>query len=714
MKSRFQVFIAVLIALGAALIWGGGQAHAYTQTRLMDDQIFDNVGSLNATQVADFLAARPGPFTKLATASTCLSGYNDINFHWDNVKWHYGSDVDWNTAWGPAQIPASVVIAQAAQMWGINPEVLIATLQKEESLITGTSCDTWRYNSALGYGCPDSGGCNPKYVGFSRQVLWGAWQLKFNKERSYGNTTWDGDDVVTYVGYMTQGNRKRCGSCTTNYYDGYATLDGQSVQLENGTTASLYTYTPHLGNSTPVNFEKWFGAAVLPSYSAQFYNESAFPTLLPGQSTTSWFEYKNTGNATWYDNLGVASAPANSYVTHIGTSRPINRKSLFGSTWGGDQNRPVGNFANVYLADGITLTSDQHVVLPGQVAKFEFVFTAPGNVAPGVYREFFQPIADGSSNGAFNDPGTFLDITTQTPTFSSAYAGQSGWPNLTAGQQVTSFLSYKNTGNMPWYDNAAMAGAPAGTLPVHLSTSRAINRSSGFGAAWGGDKNRPSGAFNAVYEADGTTLAANQHIAQPGQIAKFNLVFTAPNTVGSGTYREYFQPIVESGSIMNDPGTFLDITLQPYSYISAYYGQSPYPLFARGSSANVYISYKNAGAGTWFNLTSALPGVMPITLSTSRPINRGSALSDVSWCNHIDRNRPTANCSFTNVYEADGTTLAANQNITLPGQIAKFAFIVTAASYTPAVSYREYFQPILEGVSVMNDVGTFLDINVTP
>ncbi len=259
MKHPIRFMAPVLVALALVVGWSG-QASAYSQTRLMDDQVFDNVGSLNSAQVADFLAGRTGPFTKLAAASPCLSTYTSPNFFWDNVKWHYGSDADWNTAWGPAQIPASTVIAQAAAMWGLNPEVIVATLQKEESLVTGTSCDSWRYNSAMGYGCPDSGGCNPKYVGFNKQVLWGAWQLKFNKERSYGNTAWDGDDTITYTGYMTQGTRKRCGSCSSNFYDGYASLDGQSVYLENGTTASLYTYTPHLGQSFPGIFEGWFGS----------------------------------------------------------------------------------------------------------------------------------------------------------------------------------------------------------------------------------------------------------------------------------------------------------------------------------------------------------------------------------------------------------------------------------------------------------------------
>src|SRR5581483_10607175 len=149
-------------------------------------------------------------------------------------------------AWGPSQVSASTIIYKSAQQWGMNPQVLIATLQKEESLITGTDCAAWRYNSAMGYGCPDSGGCNAKYAGFSKQVLWGGWQLAFGRHRSEGDLAWDGDGDINYVGYMTAGTYRRCNSCSSVTYDGYATIDGQQVHMDTGTTASLYTYTPHL------------------------------------------------------------------------------------------------------------------------------------------------------------------------------------------------------------------------------------------------------------------------------------------------------------------------------------------------------------------------------------------------------------------------------------------------------------------------------------
>ena len=242
--KRFLPRLGAIAAVAiVALLARPASAHAYTNGRLMDDQVFDNVSTMNQSQIQSFLVAH---------GSTCLANYSDIDFNWNGTTWVYG----------PGNISASQIIYKAAQQWGINPQVLIATLQKEESLVTGTNCDSWRYNSAMGYGCPDGGGCNPKYAGFSKQVLWGAWQLKFNRERSEGLTAWDDDGNITYGGFMTQGSFARCAGCSTNFYTGNATIDGQSIYLENGATASLYTYTPHLNQSFPGIFEGWFGSTL--------------------------------------------------------------------------------------------------------------------------------------------------------------------------------------------------------------------------------------------------------------------------------------------------------------------------------------------------------------------------------------------------------------------------------------------------------------------
>ena len=290
------------------------------------------------------------------------------------------------------------------------------------------------------------------------------------------------------------------------------------------------------------------------------------------------------------------------------------------------------------------------------------------------------------------------------PSYASKYISQSGYPTLIQGQSISAFLSYQNVGANSWYDNSSSIDGH----PVRLSTSHFVNRSSTLGSSWGGDRNRPTGVFAAVYESDGTTLASNQHVAGPGQIARFNFTLSATTSSPATSYQEFFQPIVEGISNMNDPYTFLSINVQNQVYSSSYAGQSGYPALIQSQSTSAFIKYKNTGNMAWYdNQTYAANGAMPVHLSTSHSVNRSSALG-TSWGG--DHNRPTG--SFGAVYESDGMTLASNQHIASPGQIARFDFALTTTYGTPVGSYREFFQPLVEGGSTMNDPYTFLDITV--
>ncbi len=124
----------------------------------------------------------------------------------------------------------------------ISPRLLLVTLQKEQSLITLTSSDRDanidQYNNrlqrAMGYGCPDGGGCDDKYAGFTKQVEWAAWQLRYNYERAQGHGFSD------YQVNQTQS------------FSGNGVI--YSVTMTNRATAALYRYTPHVFNG---NYNVW-------------------------------------------------------------------------------------------------------------------------------------------------------------------------------------------------------------------------------------------------------------------------------------------------------------------------------------------------------------------------------------------------------------------------------------------------------------------------
>lgn len=128
----------------------------------------------------------------------------------------------------------------------VNPWVVLATLQKEQSLITSTTYNQSKLDYAMGYGCLESGAWNPAYKGFAKQIDWAAWQLRYNFHRSEPERT-------TLPNY-------KVGQMMTFSNAGYSNI---AVTFENRATASLYRYTPHVFNGN-YNFWKFYD-----TYSSQ-------------------------------------------------------------------------------------------------------------------------------------------------------------------------------------------------------------------------------------------------------------------------------------------------------------------------------------------------------------------------------------------------------------------------------------------------------------
>ena len=235
---------------------------------IISDGVFGNYNAMSEAQIQNFIDSFP---------KSCLRPRN----------YPAGlSPVTWNeplgySTYGGATSPARIV-SRAASMYKLNPQVLLATLEKEQGLVSGNSmyggCVRQMYNSAMGYNCPDGSenalksypnigiGDDQKTcvaresnATFSRQVNHAAWQLSFDSHRAYGDTSWLGDGSVPYVGFMTQGLRARIEGGPVAAYDGLINIDGTVFQVANGSTAALYNFTPHF-NSFERIFTSWFGA----------------------------------------------------------------------------------------------------------------------------------------------------------------------------------------------------------------------------------------------------------------------------------------------------------------------------------------------------------------------------------------------------------------------------------------------------------------------
>src|SRR5688572_18945778 len=120
-----RLFIAALVAAALSFIPAKSASAAYDGANLVDSSAFLNSASMSINDIQNFLA---GKGSGLASRSFLLDCYGPSS-----------KERQWYTAVGaPCDqvVPASQIIYFASQIYGINPQVALATMQKEQSLVT--------------------------------------------------------------------------------------------------------------------------------------------------------------------------------------------------------------------------------------------------------------------------------------------------------------------------------------------------------------------------------------------------------------------------------------------------------------------------------------------------------------------------------------------------------------------------------------------------
>ena len=398
-KSIFYFATLLLGSLLLSLLFAP-KAEAFNKNRLIDDALFTDTDSLNQNQIQNWLNAEAG-FLKSWT--------DDVN-----IPFPGKTDVNGNKCFAhiATGMTAAEIIAEAADDWQaqyvvwrkpngeviptsqwddytgtiqscrsetaqwpdtnlktVSPKALLVTLQKEQSLISLTGSyssnpnhyenPTWPSNEyalawAMGYGVPDTGGKNHRFIGLYSQVNWAAWQLRFNFERSAAtdaNIDWDGVGFITYTGPMIEGNWKRCSSCSYQTFSGYNMIDGEPLYMENRATAALYYYTPHTypgyyGNYNFVQFySQWFGSVFQEDTNVTLSSNLDLSNYSPylGESVSAQYTISNDNEyPVYFDYVNVygrgpnnefASFPVASAVTiNPGESYTYNKSRAMPTT----------------------------------------------------------------------------------------------------------------------------------------------------------------------------------------------------------------------------------------------------------------------------------------------------------------------------------------------------------------------------------------------
>ena len=233
---------------------------------IISDAAFFNSGTMTEAQIQSFLQAR---------VPNCQSGYVCLK-DWYDTSRTTAADAMCGAYSGGVRERAATIIYKVARACGINPQVLIVMLQKEQGLVTHTWPSDWRYTIAMGQGCPDTAACDTRYYGFFNQVYGAAWQLK-----RYANPPGTSQYFTWYAPGKTWNVRwhpnAACGSAP--------------VYIQNQATANLYYYTPYQPNAAALRagygegdgcsaygnrnfyqyFTDWFGATqavVLPTLTS--------------------------------------------------------------------------------------------------------------------------------------------------------------------------------------------------------------------------------------------------------------------------------------------------------------------------------------------------------------------------------------------------------------------------------------------------------------
>lgn len=252
--------IIVLAIVGVLLIPPHKATASFNPNLIMDDYTFSNSGSMSAGQIDAFLNAFP---------KSCISSNPNTNGNWgfrtaDPTGWSASEPNNHGYTFG-GQVTAGQAIYDAARIYHLNPQMILATMQKEQSIVTGNAgCHytnpqpgmACTYDGGgcvfigMSYACP--GTCNYSYDGFSLQLIAASWLLRFAQERSLGVTS-------GYAGYDQGDSNLGYGGAKVGVP--YTLADGNTVTVQSGASGSLYYFTPfYSGNRSFVSiFESWFG-----------------------------------------------------------------------------------------------------------------------------------------------------------------------------------------------------------------------------------------------------------------------------------------------------------------------------------------------------------------------------------------------------------------------------------------------------------------------
>ena len=191
---------------------------------IISDNEFYNSTAMTETQIRDFIQLRGAACTN----PNCLRAVRV-------TMADQPADAYCTALAGGAGLDAAAVIARVAVACGVNPRVMLVTLQKESGLVTRTDPTPGTYAAAWGWHCPDTGpggtaNCDPAYAGLANQAYGMAKQWSRYRVDP-GKYTYQAGETAQILFNVAESG---CGAAP--------------VTITNQATAGLYNYTPYQPN----------------------------------------------------------------------------------------------------------------------------------------------------------------------------------------------------------------------------------------------------------------------------------------------------------------------------------------------------------------------------------------------------------------------------------------------------------------------------------
>ena len=361
--ARLFAIIAAAL-LGAAALVGAApdQASAATTGSLsgsqfiagdiIDDSQFFTKTAMTQAQIQAFLSGQ----VPSCSNSSCLSVVR-------LTTTSKAADKYCNAYQGAANETGASMIYKVQVACGISAKVILATLQKEQGLVTSKAPTTSMIAHAMGFLCPDTAPCDSGAAGLFSQVYGAARQFQiYRLNPSYFNF--------------------HAGQTASILYSPTAACGRKTVYIQNAATAALYNYTPYTPN-----------AAALANLRGVGDSCSAYGNRNFWVDYNSWFG-SGTPPFGVVDQASVTSGAASVSGWSIDPTLPVTPDTVTIRTTGptgatssrtvpANQNRPDVGAAYPFSASSKGTTLHGFSTTFPETAPGQYAFCTTANTAPG-------------------------------------------------------------------------------------------------------------------------------------------------------------------------------------------------------------------------------------------------------------------------------------------------------------------------------------------